>query len=174
MAQDYPEVPLLFADPIKEDSVKKTKRFARKLKVPKNYFCKDSFGAVGSKFSMDKRGYPTIFGINGSEYLFIVKGLDSASLGKIKEKVSMNWTIYIMYNPAVLKYRLVLAFFFLFFPLISFAQSQPGAIVATVGASGEIKDTHKHFLQNELESELSKSYKLLKRDGPPPKKWSTL
>ena len=69
-----------------------------------------------------------------------------------------------MLSPAVLHYRLVLAFSFLIFPLISFAQSQPGAIVAPVGALGEVKDTHKRFLQNELESELSKSYKLLKKE----------
>ena len=88
MTQDYPKVSLLFIDPIKEDSVKKIKRFARKLKVPKEYFYKDSFGAVGNKFSMDKRGYPTIFGINGSKYLFVVNDLEIDSINKIKEMLT--------------------------------------------------------------------------------------
>ena len=44
MSTNYPNVPLLFIDPIKDDSKKDIQRFSEKLKVPLSHFYKDSFG----------------------------------------------------------------------------------------------------------------------------------
>jgi len=90
ISTEFPKIPLLFIDPMKEDSLKMIKKYARKLKVPKKYFYKDSFGTIASKFSMDKKGYPTIFGVNGKEYIFILNGLKKDSLSLIKYKILEN------------------------------------------------------------------------------------
>ena len=50
MNTNFPNVPLLFIDPIKEDSKKDIQRFSEKLKVPSSYFYKDSFGTISKKF----------------------------------------------------------------------------------------------------------------------------
>ena len=54
MSKDYPDVPLLFIDPIKQDSKKNIKKFAKKLNVPLSYFYKDSFGSISKKFFKKK------------------------------------------------------------------------------------------------------------------------
>ena len=50
MSTNYPNVPLLFIDPIKDDSKKDIQRFSEKLNVPPSYFYKDSFGTISKKF----------------------------------------------------------------------------------------------------------------------------
>ena len=84
MNTNYPNVPLLFIDPIKEDSKKDIRRFSEKLKVPLSYFYKDSFGSISKKFFKDKMSFPTILGIKGNEYLFRFNGIDETILEKIK------------------------------------------------------------------------------------------
>jgi len=80
----YPNVPLLFIDPIKEDSKKDIQRFSEKLKVPLSYFYKDSFGSISNKFFKDKMSFPTIVGIKENEYLFRFNGIDKSQLDEIK------------------------------------------------------------------------------------------
>ena len=63
MSTNFPHVPLLFIDPIKEDSKKDIQRFSEKLKVPLSYFYKDSFGSISKKFFKGKMSFPTIVGI---------------------------------------------------------------------------------------------------------------
>ena len=84
MSTNFPHVPLLFVDPIKEDSKKDIKRFSEKLEVPLSHFYKDSFGAISKKFFKGKMSFPTIVGIKGKEYLFRLKGIDKTQLEKIK------------------------------------------------------------------------------------------
>ena len=84
MSTNYPNVPLLFIDPIKEDSKNDIKKFSRKLKVPLSYFYKDSFGSISKKFFKGKMAFPTIIGIRGNEYLFRFNGIDKTKLDKIK------------------------------------------------------------------------------------------
>ena len=84
MSTNYPNVPLLFIDPIKEDSKKDIQRFSEKLKVPKSYFYKDSFGSISKKFFKDKMSFPTIVGIKENEYLFRFNGIDETILDEIK------------------------------------------------------------------------------------------
>ena len=84
MSTNYPNVPLLFIDPIKEDSKKDIQKFSEKLKVPKSFFYKDSFGSISKKFFKGKMSFPTIVGIRGNEYLFRFKGIDQTQLDEIK------------------------------------------------------------------------------------------
>ena len=84
MSTNYPDVPLLFIDPIKEDSKKDIQRFSEKLKVPLSYFYKDSFGSISKKFFKGRMSFPTIVGIKRNEYLFRFKGIDQIQLDDIK------------------------------------------------------------------------------------------
>ena len=84
MSTNFPHVPLLFLDPIKEDSKKDIQRFSEKLKVPLSYFYKDSFGTISKKFFKGTMSFPTIVGIKGNVYLFRFNGIDETILDKIK------------------------------------------------------------------------------------------
>ena len=84
MSTNHPNVPLLFIDPIKDDSKKDIQRFSEKLNVPSSYFYKDSFGSISKKFFKDKMSFPTIVGIRGNEYLFRFNGIDETILDEIK------------------------------------------------------------------------------------------
>ena len=84
MSTNYPNVPLLFIDPIKDDSKKDIQRFSEKLNVPSSYFYKDSLGTISKKFFKGKMSFPTIIGISGNEYLFRFNGIDKTKLDKIK------------------------------------------------------------------------------------------
>ena len=84
MSTNFPNVPLLFIDPIKEDSKKDIQKFSEKLKVPKSFFYKDSFGSISKKFFKGKMSFPTIVGIRGNEYLFRFKEIDQTQLDEIK------------------------------------------------------------------------------------------
>ena len=84
MSTNFPHVPLLFIDPIKEDSKKDIQKFSEKLKVPLSYFYKDSFGSISKKFFKGKMSFPTIVGIKRNEYLFRFNGIDETILDEIK------------------------------------------------------------------------------------------
>ena len=83
MSTDYPDVPLLFIDPIKEDSKKNIKNFAKKLNVPLSHFCKESFGSISKKFFKKKIAFPTIVGIEGKSYIFRYNGIDEEIMSEI-------------------------------------------------------------------------------------------
>ena len=84
MSTSYPDVPLLFIDPIKEDSKKDIKKFSRKLNVPLSYFYKDSFGSVSKKFFKGRMAFPTIVGIEGKRFIFRYNGIDEETISEIK------------------------------------------------------------------------------------------
>ena len=84
MSTNFPDVPLLFIDPIKEDSKNDIKNFSKQLNVPLSYFYKDSFGTISKKFFKGTMSFPTIVGIRGNEYLFRFNGIDKTKLDKIK------------------------------------------------------------------------------------------
>ena len=84
MSTNFPHVPLLFIDPIKEDSKKDIEKFSEKLNVPLSYFYKDSFGSISKKFFKGKLSFPTIVGIKRNEYLFRFKEIDQTQLDEIK------------------------------------------------------------------------------------------
>ena len=84
MSTSYPNIPLLFIDPIKEDSKKDIEKFSKKLKVPLSYFYKDSFGSISKKFFKGKMAFPTIVGIEGNKYIFRYNGFDEETIDEIK------------------------------------------------------------------------------------------
>ena len=84
MSTNYPNVPLLFIDPIKDDSKKDIQRFSEKLNVPSSYFYKDSFGTISKKFFKDKISFPTIVGIRGNKYIFRYNVINKTKLDEIK------------------------------------------------------------------------------------------
>ena len=84
MSTEFPDVPLLFIDPIKQDSKKNIKNFAKKLNVPLSYFYKDSFGSISKKFFKKKMAFPTIVGIEGKRYIFRFNGIDEETIAEIK------------------------------------------------------------------------------------------
>ena len=84
ISTEFPEVPLLFIDPIKQDSKKNIKNFAKKLNVPLSYFYKDSFGSISKKFFKKKMAFPTIVGIEGKRYIFRYNGIDEETIAEIK------------------------------------------------------------------------------------------
>ena len=84
MSTNYPNVPLLFIDPIKVDSKKDIQKFSKKLNVPSSYFYKDSIGTISKKFFKDKISFPTIVGIRGNEYLFRYNVINKTKLNEIK------------------------------------------------------------------------------------------
>ena len=84
MSTNYPNVPLLFIDPIKDDSKKDIQRFSEKLNVPSSYFYKDSFGTISKKFFKGTMSFPTIIGIEGNKYIFRYNGIDDETIDEIK------------------------------------------------------------------------------------------
>ena len=85
MSSNHPDIPLLFIDPIKDDSKKDIQRFSQKLGVPESHFYKDNFGSVSKKFFKGQFAFPTIIGVDGKEYLFRFSGIDDETLNKIQK-----------------------------------------------------------------------------------------
>ena len=83
MSTNYPNVPLLFIDPIKEDSKKDIQRFSEKLNVPVSYFYKDKFGSISKKFFDGRIIFPAIIGVEEGNYLFRFNGMDDETLNQI-------------------------------------------------------------------------------------------
>lgn len=84
MKAEFPDTPLLFIDPLKEDSKKEIKRFAKRLKVPLSYFYMDRFSSVSKKFFDGKMTFPTIIGVRDGNYLFRHNGLNEQILDEIR------------------------------------------------------------------------------------------
>ena len=87
MESNHPEIPLLFIDPIKEDSKKDILKFSKKLNVPESLFYKDNFGSISKKFFKGKFAFPTIIGLSGSKFIFRFNGMDDETLNKIQKSL---------------------------------------------------------------------------------------
>ncbi len=76
MEQHLPGVPLLFIDPLKEDTRESIKEFVRKLNVSLAYVYHDAFGRVGKKFNGGKtfREFPTIIAVQDNSVVFRLVG----------------------------------------------------------------------------------------------------
>ena len=85
MSTNYPGIPVLFIDPIKSDSKKDIKKFAKTWKVPLSLFYKDSFGSISKKFfNKGEMYFPTIVGIKGNKYLFRYSKIDKKILNEME------------------------------------------------------------------------------------------
>ncbi len=87
ISEEFPKVPLLFIDPIREDGRKDIRRFAKKLKVPESYFYKDSFGSVSKNFFAGQFAFPTIIGVRNDKQRFRYSGITPEIIEEIREKL---------------------------------------------------------------------------------------
>lgn len=85
MTTEFPNVTLLFIDPLKEDTPEAIKELAKKLDVPLKYFYHDAFGSVGKKFFKGKMKFPTIFGVKNQRIIFRYPGLPPEAIDGIRE-----------------------------------------------------------------------------------------
>lgn len=88
MSKEFPDLPLLFIDPLEEDSKSDIRKFAKFLNVPTELFYKDSMGVVSKRFFDEgKYLFPTIIGLRDLNYLFRYIGINSKILAEIKQKL---------------------------------------------------------------------------------------
>jgi len=61
--QHFPNTPLLFISPLREDTPERISRFADQLQVPHSFFYADRFGQVARKFfpGQQQLRFPTLF-----------------------------------------------------------------------------------------------------------------
>ena len=88
MSKEFPDVSLLFVDPLEIDSKSDIRKFAKKLNVPSELFYKDSMGIVSKRFFKDGQYvFPTIVGLRELNYLFRYYGIDAEILAEIQNKL---------------------------------------------------------------------------------------
>jgi hypothetical protein len=88
MSKEFPDVSLLFVDPLEIDSKADIRKFAKKLIVPSELFYKDSMGIVSKRFFKGGQYvFPTIVGLRELNYLFRYSGIDVKILAEIKNKL---------------------------------------------------------------------------------------
>ncbi len=88
MSKEFPDVSLLFVDPLEIDSKSDIRKFAKKLNVPSELFYKDSMGIVSKRFfSGGQYVFPTIIGLRDLNYLFRYSGIDAKILAEIQSKL---------------------------------------------------------------------------------------
>lgn len=84
MDERFPKVPLLFIDPLREDSREAVQAFAKRLGVPEARVYQDRSGVIARKFFRDgKTVFPTIIGVHDGEELFRYRGLDEEVLEEL-------------------------------------------------------------------------------------------
>ncbi len=84
MDERFPKVPLLFIDPLREDSHEAVQAFANRLGVPEAQVYRDRSGMIARKFFKGgKTVFPTIIGIYDGEELFRYRGLDEEVLEEL-------------------------------------------------------------------------------------------
>ena len=90
--QHFPNTPLLFISPLREDTLERIGRFADQLQVPRSFFYADRFGQVARKFFPDqqKLRFPALFLLDSQQVLLRSYVLDEATqtrlMGKLRSK----------------------------------------------------------------------------------------
>ncbi|MBF0351407.1 MAG: TlpA family protein disulfide reductase [SAR324 cluster bacterium] len=90
LSQDFPDVPLLFIDPMKDDSPESIRSFADKLGVPQELFYHDSQGNLARKFFTGEFRFPTLYGIKQKQVLFEYPGLEEKTMKEIEDALTQN------------------------------------------------------------------------------------
>ena len=85
MRNEYPGAPLLFVDPLQDDSVSYVKEFANRVKVPYAFFYRDPLARMAKKFFQGRMVFPTIVGLKNGRELYRIHDLSSSSLKLIRE-----------------------------------------------------------------------------------------
>ena len=88
MDERFSEVPLLFIDPLREDSREAVQGFAQRLGVPEARVYRDRSGMIARKFFKGgKTVFPTIIGIYDGEEIFRYTGLEDEVLEELVEEL---------------------------------------------------------------------------------------
>ena len=88
MDERFPKVPLLFIDPLREDSREAVQAFANRLGVPEAQVYRDRSGMIARKFFKGgKTVFPTIIGIYDGEEIFRYTGLEDEVLEELVEEL---------------------------------------------------------------------------------------
>ena len=85
ITKEYPDTPLLFIDPLKDDDTSKINEFAEKIGIPTKFFYHDAFGTIGKKFFTGKMKFPTIIGVKNKQMVFQYPGLTTETIEAIKK-----------------------------------------------------------------------------------------
>lgn len=80
----YPDINLLFMDPLREDSESDIRNFSKAVGVPSSCFYHDPLGMIAKKFRIAGK-FPTIIGIRDKEIVFRLHDLSEESLEKIDQ-----------------------------------------------------------------------------------------
>ena len=85
MERQFSGTPLLFVDPIGEDSIAYVKEFADRVKVPYTFFYRDPLARMAKKLFKGRMVFPTIVGMRNGRELYRVHDLSPPSLKLIRE-----------------------------------------------------------------------------------------
>jgi len=83
--QHFPNTPLLFISPLREDTPERIGRFADQLQVPHSFFYADRFGQVARKFfpGQQQFRFPTLFLLDSQRVRLRSYVLDEATQSKL-------------------------------------------------------------------------------------------
>ena len=83
--QHFPNTPLLFISPLREDTPERIGRFADQLQVPHSFFYADRFGQVARKFfpGQQQLRFPTLFLLDSQRVRLRSYVLDEATQSKL-------------------------------------------------------------------------------------------
>ena len=90
MSKEFPHLPILFIDPLGEDSKEAIQEFAETLKVPLEFFYHDPLGNIGKPLFKGKREFPTIVGIKEGEVLFRYGKFDDPIMKEMRRHLSQT------------------------------------------------------------------------------------
>lgn len=82
--EKYPEVALLFVDPVGDDDASYIKDFADRVGVPYKFFYRDPLATLGKRYFKGTMVFPTIVGLKNGKERFRVNNLEEDSLKKIR------------------------------------------------------------------------------------------
>jgi len=85
---EFPDAPLLFIDPVSDDSRSYIREFADSLNIPQSFFYKDSLGNISSRFFEEgQMAFPTIVAVKNNRFLFRYSGLSEQIIEEIRQQL---------------------------------------------------------------------------------------
>ena len=90
--QHFPNTPLLFISPLREDTPERIRRFADQLQVPHSFFYADRFGQVARKFfpGQQQLRFPTLFLLDSQRVRLRSYVLDEATQTRLVRELGVT------------------------------------------------------------------------------------
>ncbi len=90
--QHFPNIPLLFISPLREDTPERISRFADQLQVPHSFFYADRFGQVARKFfpGQQQLRFPTLFLLDSQRVRLCSHVLDEATQMRLVRELGVT------------------------------------------------------------------------------------